>query len=137
MVIMEEIYEAFDSAEKINIYNEGTVITFGSGDKNYVKILGAWNELLKKSHQMPAFGVSLNDLTVAEMKKGLWVEFEFGKQTECGGMPFEKLLAEVKKDNYGFNIIRYTAEYGYDGRCVYIDLEGNNMGNFYDVLLNI
>ena len=52
-------------------------------------------------------------------------------------MPFEKLLVEVGKEFYGFNIIRYTSERGYDGRCFYIDLVNKNMSDFYNILMDI
>ena len=86
---------------------------------------------------MPAYGVSLDKKTVKAMKNGLWVEFDFGKLTEYNGMPFEKLLVEVGKEFYGFNIIRYTSERGYDGRCFYIDLVNKNMSDFYNILMDI
>lgn len=137
MVVMEEIYEVFDDAVKINIYKDGNVTVYSAGDDDYGKILCGWNSLLENSHPMPAFGVSLNDMTVEAMKNGLWIEFEFGKQLKCCQMSFEKLLVEVKKEYCGFNIIRYTSDNGYYGRCYYIDLENNNMGSFYDILLNL
>ena len=71
------------------------------------------------------------------MKKGLWVEFSFEKVLECNGMPFEKILVSVLKDSQGVNLIRYNTNCGYDGRCFYLDLIGKNMGNFYDLLLNL
>ena len=137
MVIMEEINEAFDYAEVINVYNNGTKTEYSSGGDEYSKILTCWNEMISGAHDMPAFGVSLDHYTKEEMKKGLWVEFEFGKVLECNGMPFEKLLIAVAKESQGFNLIRYNAESGYDGRCFYLDLFGKNMANLYDLLLKL
>ena len=137
MVIMEEVYQVFDNAQQINVYNEGVKTVYSAGSAEYEKILSCWNGLLQGAHQMPAFGVSLNSETVKAVKHGLWAEFCFECEYECGGLPFEKLLVNVESASQGFNLIRYTAEYGYDGRCIYIDLVGKNMGNFYDILLNL
>ena len=137
MVIMEEITEVFDYSEIINVYNDGAKTVYSSGDKEYNRILACWNDMTNGAHDMPAFGVSLDSYTKKEMKKGLWVEFDFGKTLECNGMPFEKLLVSVEKDSQGFNLIRYNLNCGYDGRCFYLDLVGKNMGNFYDLLLNL
>lgn len=137
MVIMEEICEAFDSAETLNVYNDGVKTSYSAGGAEYAKILSCWNEMISSAHEMPALGVSLNAYTVEEMKKGLWLEFDYKTLLECNGMPFEKLLVKVEKENYGFNLVRYTTENGYDGRCFYLDLFGKNMGELYDLLLNL
>ncbi len=137
MVIMEEINEAFSYAENINVYNDGVKVSYSATEEPYNKILNSWNEMIEGAHNMPAYGVSLNDYTVEKMKEGLWVEFCFGKVLECNGMPFEKLLIEVNKGYYGFNLIRYTTQHGYDGRCFYLDLVGKNMDKFYDLLCNL
>ena len=134
---MEEINETFDYAEIINVYNNGAKTSYFSGGKEYNEILACWNDMIDGAHDMPAFGVSLDNYTKEEMKKGLWVEFDFKKILECNGMPFEKLLVSVEKDSQGFNLIRYNSDYGYNGRCFYLDLVGKNMGNFYDLLLNL
>lgn len=137
MVIMEEIYEAFDYTEQINVYSDGVKTRYSAGDDGYNKILAGWNKMIEGAHQMPALGVSINKLTLQEMQKNLWVEFAFSKQYECCGMSFEKLLVAVNKDYYGFNLIRYNTEYGYEGRCYYIDLVGKNMSEFYELLNNL
>ncbi len=92
MVIMEEISEVFDSAEQINLYNEGKKTSYSSVDGNYEVILECWNNTINGALEMPAYGVSLNNLTVQEMQKNLWLEFDFGKRLEHNEMPFEKLL---------------------------------------------
>ncbi len=137
MVIMEEITEAFGETETILVYNNGAQTAYSAGEEQYNKILACWNEMIGGAHDMPAFGVSLDRYTKEEMKKGLWVEFDFKKVLECNGMPFERLLVEVQKNFQGFNIIRYNADYGYDGRCFYLDLVGKNMDKFHDLLLNL
>lgn len=137
MVIMEEINEVFREAEAINVYSDGVVTGYSAGEEAYNKILNCWSEMISDAHDMPAFGVSLDSYTRYEMKKGLWVEFDFKKVLEVKGMPFEKLLVSVEKSSQGFNLIRYNINDGYDGRCFYLDLVGKNMDNFYDLLLNL
>lgn len=137
MVMVEEIYKEFNDAEKINVYNDGVVKSYCAGSEEFTKVLDSWNELLSGTRQMPAFGVSLNDNTLQAMKSGLWVEFEFSEEKKCCEMPYEKLLINVQKSFCGFNIIRYTAVRGYDGRCFYIDLVNKNMADFYNLLCNL
>lgn len=137
MVINMELENVFDNAEKINVYNDGAVNVYGNGEKAFDEILVGWKAMIDGAHEMPAFGVSIGRLTRQEMQKGVWTEFVFDREYEHNGMPFEKLLINVKKDYYGFNLVRYTAEHGYEGRCFYYDLVGKNMGNFYNILLNL
>lgn len=126
-----------ESAESINVYNDGNIISFTEKEKTFDVLVEGWQDLLDNSHEMPAFGVSLNRHTTEEMKKGLWIEFVFEKQIFYNEMPFEKLLVKVEKLWQGFNIIRYNASSGYDGRCYYVDLVGKNMSVFYDILINL
>lgn len=137
MIIINEIYEAFDRVEKVQVYNDNKICAYNSPQAQYQEILELWNKMLEGSHPMPAFGVSINAYTVREKESGLWIEFIFSECMKCCGMPFEKLLIAVNKDYYGFNLIRYTEEHGYDGRCFYIDLAGKNMNEIYNYLLNI
>ncbi len=137
MIIVNEIYEAFDYSEKIVVYNDNKTCTYNPSQTKYNEIMELWNKMLDGSHPMPALGVSINDYSLRVREQGLWVEFVFDEAVECYGMPFEKLLINVNKDFYGFNLIRYTNEHGYDGRCYYIDLVGKNMNEFYDYLLNV
>lgn len=134
---MANIYSVYDRAENINVYNGGEKSVYSAGGKEYGKILACWNKMIDGAHDMPAFGVSIDRYTREELKKGLWVEFDFGKVISCNGMPFERLLIQVEKSFQGFNLIRYDAVHGYDGRCFYFDLVGKNMDDLYDLLLNL
>jgi len=134
---MKEISEAFDYTESVNVYKDGVKTVYSAGSDDYKKILSCWNEMIEGAHDMPAYGVSLNRLTVKEMEKNLWVEFDFGRALECRHMPFEKLLVQVGKEYYGFNLIRYNTDYGYEGRCFYLDLVDKNMNEFYDLLTDM
>lgn len=134
MVIMEEITEAFDSVQNISIYNGGAVTVYSVGEECFNAVMDGWRTMTAGARQMPAFGVGINELVLNELKNGLWVQFDFGEVFECNEMPFEKLLVEAKREYTGFNLIRYTEERGYDGRCFYLDLD-NNMNDFCELLL--
>lgn len=134
MIVTVELFEAFAQADSINVYDEGSVASYGKNESEFCEILGGFEALIDGAHDMPAFGVSLNKETVKAMNKGLWVEFIYDGKYESNGMPFEKLLVNVEKDFYGFNIIRYNSGYGYDGRCFYLDLVNKNMSEFYEIV---
>ena len=137
MSISVDLDKSFEQAENINVYNEGVITSYAAGSKQFGNILKCWTDMISQVHIMPAYGVSLNDYTLEALQKGLWVEFDFGKRLESDGMPYEKLLIQVAKGNYGFNLIRYNSVGGYDGRCFYYDLNGKSMGELYDLLLKI
>ncbi|MDE6373855.1 MAG: hypothetical protein K2L72_05080, partial [Clostridia bacterium] len=122
-----ELEKITDYAKSINVYNEGQRTAYVVGESEFNEICASWNSMLDGAHIMPAFGVSLNKETVRELKNGVWAEFVFGQELSSDGMPYEKLLVKVQPDWCGFNIIRYTAERGYDGRCFYYDLVGRTM----------
>lgn len=137
MICEVELENSFNLAEEIVIYNDGKTTKYSSGSKEYEAVQEGWSELLDGAHYMPAFGVSIHRYTVEALKSGLWVEFDYGKLYQSYGLDFEKLLINVVPEDMGFNIIRYTEEYGYDGRCFYFDLNNKNSSAFYDILINL
>lgn len=137
MVTEIQLEKLTDFANSVNVIIEGTAEAYAVGTQEFNAICAEWNSMLVGAHEMPALGVSLNDLTVKEMKSGVWAEFVFGRTLTSNGMPFDKLLINAQPDWSGFNIIRHTAEYGYDGRCFYYDLVGKNMSAFYNFLVNL
>lgn len=136
MVIME-IKQVFNDAQSVNVYNDGVKVTYSTGTEYFNKILDCWNTLIGDSRQVPALGVSLNAQTKEDKKSGLWLEFCFAKQLKRSDMPFEKLLINVRRGDCGINIIRYTANYGYDGRCYYLDLVNKNTACLYELLYDL
>ena len=137
MCINVELYESFDNAENINVYNNGEMNVYGAGTEEFDNVLTGWKIITDGARDMPAFGVSINSYTLKEMEKGIWLEFEYDNALEVNGMPFEKLLVNVVSSFCGFNIIRYNADFGYEGRCFYLDLNGKNMSELYDLLNKI
>lgn len=137
MVIEMELNNIVASSESINVYNNGEVTVYRQNEEPYNQIVEGWMSLCKNAHEMPAFGVSLNNETIEARNVGLWVEFDFSKQYTHSNMTFEKLLVKVEKEWQGFNIFRYNENSGYAGRCYFFDLVGKNMSQFYDILVNL
>ena len=137
MFNVTELNEIIAESESINVYNDGKTVVYGRVETPFNQIVEGWITLCENAREMPAFGVSLNDETIEARKAGLWVEFVFDKQYEHSNMTFEKLLIKVEKEWQGFNIVRFNAKGGYSGRCYFFDLVGNNMLQFYDILINL
>ncbi len=121
-------------AQSVKVYENGEASAYCVGERKFEEICVAWNGMRAGARQRPASGVRLNDETVHALNDGVWAEFVFDKELSADGMPFERLLVNVQPEWSGFNIVRYTAEYGYDGRCFYFDL-ANDMSGFYNVLI--
>lgn len=137
MQVDMNLSDIVETAEYINIYNDGNMISYSNEEESFGVLVEGWKDLLNNSHEMPAFGVSLDRETTKALKDGIWIEFAFEKQNFYNEMPFEKLLVKVEKLWRGFNIVRYNSEGGYDGRCYYIDLAGKNMSDFYNIIVNL
>ena len=137
MFIVMELTDLISSADSINVYSDGELTVYKQNEEPYNEIVEGWKLMCQNAHEMPAFGVALNNETIDAKALGLWVEFVFSGQQTHSSMTFEKLLFKIEKEYQGFNIIRYNAEAGYSGRCYFIDLVGNNMAQFYDLVANL
>ena len=131
-----EIELSFVDSIQIELIRDGDSEIYKKGTMKYGVILHEFMSMLKGSYQMPALGVSIDDLTRKEKNNGIWLEFKFNGVNYNSDLPFDSLLVKIERDNYGFNIIR-KYENKYDGRCFYISLNGNNMDNLYKYLINI
>ena len=137
MVFEMELNDIIATSQSIIVYNNNVITVYRPEETPYNKIVEGWKALCENSHEMPAFGVSLNNETLEAIGSGLWVEFVFDKQYSHNSMTFEKLLVKVEKEWHGFNIVRYNAQGGYYGRCYFFDLLSKDMSQFYDVLVNL
>ena len=126
---MKELTDAVQTAGRIIVIADGRDHCFEKGDAAFRAIIKAWNEMTATAIRMPAFGVSIDELTRREMKQGLWTEFRYEKETSCAGMAFDRLLVCVKEEFRGFNVVRHVQE-KYQGRCFYVDLSGGDMSGF-------
>ena len=127
----ENLTDLFDHVIKMNVIVDNQAISLDKDDGKFKNILKVLKEVTEYSHDMPAFGVSIDDLTRKELKSGVWIELEFEKTEYFNEMPFDALLIKVEENVYGFNLIRrYKGKY--EGRCFYLSLE-KSMNKFYDI----
>ena len=132
---MENITECFYSAASLTLYVDGSALKIEKNDDNFEKIMASLGEITFGSHEMPAFGVSLDELTRQDMQSGIWLELEFDKTYSMSGMGFDALLIKVESEHSGFNLIRRNGG-KYEGRCFYLSLE-NTMKELDDCIKGI
>lgn len=131
--VSADIYDTINDCQKIETYIDGEKYSFSSESDEYVDVLDEMNDMLNGSHEMPAFGVSLDNETKEAMKSGVWIKLVYNKTYTHNEMTFDTLLIEVQKDWSGFNIYRGNKGI-YEGRCFYINLVDNNMDILYDLV---
>lgn len=120
------------ASSSVVVYHDGNVFKPQKSDKQQIML--EFNKLISQGHEMPAFGVALDEETRNRKQQGVFVEFCFNEIMEYNQMPFCRLLVEVNPEFNGFNIIRYN-DAKYEGRCFYVSLGENTMQNFYDFIL--
>lgn len=134
---MDKVLNAFKTAERMEVLCEGKVIVSAErGSAEYEKFFGLWSEMTRTALRMPAFGVSIDALTQENIKKGIWVKFYFEEVKCCDGMNFSALAVNVRPKDCGFNAERENGG-KYQGRCYYIDLNGNTTEELYAALIGI
>ena len=127
----ERITDSFNSVKTISVIKDDETEKFNEDSNEFKNIIKTLKEITEYSHDMPAFGVSIDNLTREEMKVGLWLELEFENTCYFNEMPFDALLIKVEKDAYGFNLIRrHDGEY--EGRCFYLSLN-ESMNKLYNI----
>ena len=134
---MIEVLSVMPQADRIVLYTDGTEKIFSRQDTEFLDIVEAWETITQGAHQMPAFGVSIDRLTREEMKSGNWLEFFFAEKYESNGLPFDSLLFVVRAEYKGINLVRRDENGLYQGRCIYIDLNGRDMSALAAVLEKI
>ena len=125
-------------------FSSEIVLSYNSSQTNYTYETKEYNEILHSfismaqgGHQMPAFGVAINEEVETEKQQGMFVEFIFNTTQLFNDMPFDALLVQVEPDWSGFNLIRKT-EGKYQGRCFYYNLQQDkNMQPLYETILTI
>ena len=125
-----DMIDLFSEASMIKVYNNGQIIEMTEEEQN--KFDKLFCDAISNSRQMPAFGVSLHNLTIEEMQYGIWVKFLFNKTIVKSEMSFDELLICVQKDCHGVNVIRGNKG-RYEGRCYYLDLD-KTLDDVYDYL---
>jgi hypothetical protein len=125
----------FHEVVSITITKNGEKFSFLKGDDKFETIISALESTTTSSHEMPAYGVSLDGETKSRMQSGTWLELEFKIPKTHNDLPFEALLIEINEDYQGFNLIRKNNN-KYDGRCFYLNLE-NNMKTLSNEINNV
>ncbi len=132
----DSIEKYFSLATAVVIHADGKTTKYTKEFNEYGQILSSLNNICHDCREMPAYGVSLDRETKAEIKVGLWLELAYDKTLEHNDMPFDTLLIKVEKDYQGFGIIRGNGGV-YEGRCFHIYCPKNTMENLYDLLRKI
>ena len=132
---VENISGKFGCVTKMEVIIENNKTVITKDNKRFDNILDTLKRITEHAHDMPAFGVSLDNLTKEEMKKGTWLELKFDNTYEYNYMPFDSLLIKIEKDIYGFNLIRGNNGI-YEGRCFYLSLNGS-MNDLYEIMKTI
>lgn len=125
--VFNSIPEIYPSVAQIRLYCDGEIKDFQRDEIEFAKIIAALTEISYGSHDMPAFGVSLDAETKKASMSGMWLELIFDEQKSFNDYVFESLLFEVKAEDAGFNLIR-KVNGRYEGRCLYLSLAGNMQG---------
>jgi len=120
----DSLRDSFSVASSVVVTVDGTDQVFFKGDKAQNDIIKSLLEITEHSHEMPAFGVSIDNHTREARKKGVWLELIFDSASRHEGMDFESLLIYVGEEDYGFNLVRKTNG-KYEGRCFYLSLDGS------------
>ena len=89
--------------------------------------------LFEGSLTMPAFGVMFDDMFQEATSNGTFVSLKFGRILEVNGLPFDQIVFQVSPDWSGFNLFRGMNGV-FQGRCIYIDLNGKTMQDFSDFI---
>lgn len=92
--------------------------------------------MFEGSHTMPALGVVFDDLYKEEIKTGTFVSLKFDKIIQVNELPFDELVFKVEPNSYGFNLMR-GIQGVFEGRCIYIDLNGKNMNELFNTIKSL
>lgn len=128
------VLDLFSEATMIEFFKDGNQIEISSSQLDEIDEL--FYQSISDAVSMPAFGVSIDSLTKEAIKSGLWLKFIYDETLIINEMPFDTLLIEIKEDLSGVNIIRGNNDV-YQGRCFYLDLNGNNFNDLYNYLYSL
>lgn len=114
------LVDIVDKIQSFEVFENGNLKSIES-EQDFLKIKSNLKDLFSSSRLMPAFGVSLHNETLNEIKKDVWLKINFKKEIEKSGLSFNALLFKLEEVQ-GFNLIRLYND-KYDGRCLYLDLD--------------
>lgn len=135
MVIYESnensLIDCLQHVENFKLFQNGEIKNVDSSNDLFLTLKKNLKELFFNSRLMPAFGVSLHDETLKELKNGDWLQIDFNEELVKNGLSFTSLLFKLEITS-GFNLIRLTGR-GYHGRCLFLDYDKEV--NLKDLLL--
>lgn len=82
--------------------------------------------MLQSTHTLPAYGVITHEMFQEHILQGKYVSLKFDKVLELGGLPFDELVFKIDSDAQAFDLMRGMKGI-FQGRCIHIDLMGNDM----------
>ena len=113
-----------DCVEKIESFcliTNGEVTKIEQKSDDFFRMLEKIETLFSNSCLMPAFGVSLHNETLNELKSVGWLQINFLHEITKNGLPFNSLLFQLEEVQ-GLNLIRLYND-KYEGRCLYLNLD--------------
>lgn len=128
----DNLTDSFRVANKMIVSFSGTDYVFEKGNDKFEKVILALEKIVVDSHEMPAFGISLDKEARKEKNKGIWIELLFDSPCKHDGMDFESLLFKVEENSYAISLIRkYNGKY--EGRCFHLSLASSTK-QLYDAV---
>ena len=124
MIIYDNENTLNDIVEKIDnfeVFVDGEIRKVEHQNSEFIVLKNKLFDLFSNSRLMPAFGVSLHNETLNELKIGEWLKINFSKLITKNGLSFDSLLIKLEKTR-GCNLIRlFNGKY--EGRCLYVDFD--------------
>ena len=115
------LVDIVNKIQSLEVFKNGNIKLVENNEESFLQIKDNLKDLFSSSRLMPAFGVSLHNDTLNEIKKGIWLKINFDSKIEKSGLPFNSLIFKLEEVQ-GFNLIRLYNN-TYDGRCLYLDLD--------------
>ena len=119
--VEQNLVDVLDKIKSFEIYTHGNKETIGKNNDRFLKLKNNIEEVFFNSRLMPAFGVSLHEETIHELKNGVWLKLNFDSEIIKNGLLCNSLLFKLEEVQ-GFNLIRMFNN-RFDGRCLYLDLD--------------
>ena len=117
------ICDCLQFVESFDVFCNGNITKFQPDNDEFLIIKQRLIDIFQSARLMPAFGVSLHNETLNELKYNKWLQINFKKEQTKNGLIFNSLLFKLEQTS-GFNLIRlYNNKY--EGRCIYLDLGEN------------
>ena len=86
------LVDIVEKIESFKVFENGQIRMIRQQDEFFYKVKSNIKALFIQSRLMPAFGVSLHNETIQELKKDCWLKINFKHKIEKSGLPFSSLL---------------------------------------------